>query len=408
MTERDFPTISNPSNPTTLDAPIPLEEVLKATTVTRQAVVGLPASRGMLDHRFPLTPEGAGMLVARGFRVKMERGAAEHIHYSDEAYTRCGVEIVERSETFAADIIVYLPALDIADARMIKRGSLLLTFLHVGEGEAEVLRTLLRRHVIALALELLTDEAGRFPFADILQEIDGRAAIAIASSLLADAVHGKGILLGGVAGVVPCEVMIIGADMAAISSAQTAIGLGAIVKIFDNNIYRLREALRLLGPGVTGSALHPRVFENALRSADIVVATDAAGSVGIVDAQLTGIMKRGVICFDLTSTPGSAFPSLQVIDLDLASPSDNTSGPTRLCYVNAGNAVPRTVAMALSNTFVTMLDDILVCDGVANALKINSGLRSAAFTFLGKCVNRRVARLLGIRAVDINLFLQFS
>ena len=158
MTERDFPTISNPSNPTTLDAPIPLEEVLKATTVTRQAVVGLPASRGMLDHRFPLTPEGAGMLVARGFRVKMERGAAEHIHYSDEAYTRCGVEIVERSETFAADIIVYLPALDIADARMIKRGSLLLTFLHVGEGDAEVLRTLLRRHVIALALELLTDD----------------------------------------------------------------------------------------------------------------------------------------------------------------------------------------------------------------------------------------------------------
>lgn len=391
-----------------MDAPIPLEEVLKATTVARQAVIGLPASSGLLDHRFPLTPEGAGMLVSRGFRVKMERGAADHIHYSDEAYTRYGVEIVDRPETLAADIIVYLPSLDISDARMIKRGSLLLTFLHAEEKDVEVLRTLLRRHVIALALEELTDESGRKPFADILKEIDGRAAIAIASSLLADAIHGKGILLGGVAGVVPCEVMVIGADMAAISAAQTAIGLGAIVKIFDSNIYRLREALRFLGPGVTGSSLHPRVFENALRSADIVVSTDAAGPVGIVDAQLTGLMKRGVICFDLTSHPGSAFPSLQIIDLDLASPSDNTSGPTRLCYVNAGNAVPRTIAMALSNTFVTMLDDILVCDGVANALKLNSGLRAAAFAFLGKCVNRRVARLLDIRMVDINLILQFS
>ena len=193
-----------------MDAPIPLEEVLKATTVTRQAVIGLPASRGMLDHRFPLTPEGAGMLVARGFRVKMERGAAEHIHYGDDAYARCGVEITERAATLAADIIVYLPALDTTDARMIKRGSLLLTFMHADEGDAEVLRILLRRHVIALALELLTDDAGRFPFADILKEIDGRAAIAIASSLLADAVHGKGILLGGVAGVVPCEVMVVG------------------------------------------------------------------------------------------------------------------------------------------------------------------------------------------------------
>ena len=391
-----------------MDSPIPLEEVLKATNVSRQAVIGLPASRGMLDHRFPLTPEGAGMLVARGFRVKMERGAAEHIHYSDDAYARCGVEITERAETLAADIIVYLPALDIADARMIKRGSLLLTFMHATEDDADVLRTLLKRHVIALALELLTDDAGRYPFADILREIDGRAAIAIASSLLADAIHGKGILLGGVAGVVPCEVMIIGADMAAIAAAQTAIGMGAIVKIFDNNVYRLRDAQRMLGPGATGSSLHPRVFESALRSADIVIATDAAGQAGIVDASLTGVMKRGVICFDLTGNPGSAFPSLQVIDLDLASPSDTASGPTRLCYVNAGNAVPRTVAMALGNTFVTMLDDILVCDGVANALKINAGLRAAAFTFLGKCVNRRVARLLGIRAVDINLFLQFS
>ena len=391
-----------------MDSPIPLEEVLKATNVSRQAVIGLPASRGMLDHRFPLTPEGAGMLVARGFRVKMERGAAEHIHYSDDAYARCGVEITERAETLAADIIVYLPALDIADARMIKRGSLLLTFMHATEDDADVLRTLLKRHVIALALELLTDDAGRYPFADILREIDGRAAIAIASSLLADAIHGKGILLGGVAGVVPCEVMIIGADMAAIAAAQTAIGMGAIVKIFDNNVYRLRDAQRMLGPGATGSSLHPRVFESALRSADIVIATDAAGQAGIVDASLTGVMKRGVICFDLTGNPGSAFPSLQVIDLDLALPSDTSSGPTRLCYVNAGNAVPRTVAMALGNTFVTMLDDILVCDGVANALKINAGLRAAAFTFLGKCVNRRVARLLGIRAVDINLFLQFS
>ena len=391
-----------------MDSPIPLEEVLKATNVSRQAVIGLPASRGMLDHRFPLTPEGAGMLVARGFRVKMERGAAEHIHYSDDAYARCGVEITERAETLAADIIVYLPALDIADARMIKRGSLLLTFMHATEDDADVLRTLLKRHVIALALELLTDDAGRYPFADILREIDGRAAIAIASSLLADAIHGKGILLGGVAGVVPCEVMIIGADMAAIAAAQTAIGMGAIVKIFDNNVYRLRDAQRMLGPGATGSSLHPRVFESALRSADIVIATDAAGQAGIVDASLTGVMKRGVICFDLTGNLGSAFPSLQVIDLDLASPSDTSSGPTRLCYVNAGNAVPRTVAMALGNTFVTMLDDILVCDGVANALKINAGLRAAAFTFLGKCVNRRVARLLGIRAVDINLFLQFS
>lgn len=390
-----------------MNAPVPLEELLKAQTVARQTTVGLPAA-GMLAHRFPLTPEGAGMLVERGFRVRMESGAASHIHYSDEAYSRCGVEIVDRSAAFNADIVVYLQALSTADARRLKRGSLLLTFLHAEPEHCETFRTLLHRNVITLALDILTDELGRRPFADILHEIDGRAAIAIASSLLADAVHGKGILLGGVAGVIPCEVVVLGSDMAACAAAHTAMGLGATVRMFDNNVYRLRDALQQLGPGTIGSSLHPRVLESALRSADIVVATGSDCN-HIVDASLIGVMKRGVICFDLTDRPGQAFPSMQLVDLDLASPADNdVSVPVRLCYVNAGNAVPRTVAMALSNTFITMLDDILVCDGVANALKMNAGLRSAVVTFLGKCVDTRIARNLGIRPVDINLYLQFS
>ncbi len=392
-----------------MNAPIPLEELLSAKAGKRNVVIGLPAASGLVEHRFPLTPEGAGMLVSRGFSVKMEKDAARYIHYSDSAYSRCGVEIVERAEALAADIVVYLPPLEAADAARLKRGSLLLSFLPCREGDRETVRLLVERHVIALALELICDESGNRPFGDILHEIDGRAAIAIASALLADALHGKGILLGGVAGVVPCEVMVIGSDMAAVAAAKGAIGMGAIVRIFDDNVYRMREASVQLGTGAICSALHPRVFENALRSADIVIATDTAPRCGVVDSTLVGLMKRGVICFDLTSAPGSAFPSLPLVDLDLASPSDNSvTEPTRLCYINAGNAVPRTVAMAMSNTFVTMLDDLLVCDGVANALKLKDGLRKAAYTFLGKCVNPAVARLSGLRSVDINLFLQFS
>ena len=220
-----------------MNAPIPLEELLSVSTGKRSVVIGLPAAGGVVEHRFPLTPEGAGMLVARGFSVKMEKGAAEYIHYSDAAYTRCGVEIVERTEALAADIVLYLPPLTPTDARKLKRGALLLSFIHNRDTDRETVKLLVERHVIALALELICDEAGHRPFADILHEIDGRAAIAIASSLLADAVHGKGILLGGVAGVVPCEVMIIGSDMAAVAAAKGAIGMGATVRLFDDNVY---------------------------------------------------------------------------------------------------------------------------------------------------------------------------
>lgn len=392
-----------------MPCPTPLEELMRATDAAKQATIGLPASTSPGEHRFPLTPEGAGILVERGFTVKMEAGAANNIHYPDEAYVRRGVRIVERDEALGADIVIYLPALSEHDARHIRRGGLLLTFGHLGPDNISALNALLARHVIVLDIRMIADNTGHLPFADILHEIDGRASMAIASSLLADAIHGKGILLGGVAGVVPCEVLIIGSDIAAIAAARSALGLGATVKIFDNNIYRLREALASLPSGVQGSALHPRVFENALRSADIVIATDTAPRCGTVDSTLANIMKRGVICFDLTSEPGKAFPAMPLVDLDLASPSDtDPSIPVRLCYINAGNAVPRTAAMALTNTFATLLDDILVCDGVANVLKLNEGLRRATLLFLGKCVNLDVARLLGARHVDINLFLQFS
>ena len=392
-----------------MSCPTPLEQMLRATTVARQAVIGLPASDTSFDHRFPFTPEGAGMLVAKGFKVKMEEGAARHIHYSDQAYSRCGVEIVKRAEALAADIVVYLPPLEVQEAARLKRGALLLTFMRPADTNPLAFKMLLERNIITLNLLEVRDHAGNRPFTDILQEIAGRASIAVAASLLADAIHGKGILLGGVAGVVPCEVMVIGSDMSAYAAAQTALGLGATVRMFDNDIYRLRETMRTLGAGVIGSTLHPRVFSSALRSADIIVATNPAHDSAVVGCDMVDVMKRGVICFDLTANPGSAFPSMQVVDLDLASPSDNNpSEPTRLCYINAGNAVPRTVAMALSNTFVTLLDEILVCDGVSNALKLNSGLREAVMTFIGKCVSVDVARRLGIRHVDINLLIQFS
>lgn len=382
--------------------------MLRPATAARQVSIGLPASAGLSDHRFPLTPEGAGMMIDRGFRVLMERGAASHIHYADDAYVRHGVEIVERREAFGADIVIYLPCPASSDARAIKRGALLLTFLEAALHNAEALGILMRRHVIALGLELLTDEAGHRPFADILSEISGRAAMAVASSLLADAVHGKGILLGGVAGVVPCEVTIVGSGVAAEAAARTALGLGAIVRMFDNNVYRLRDTLGRLGAGVIGSVLHRKVYDSALASADIVVVTDTEPPTVVSHTSIER-MKRGVICFDLTGEPGAAFPSMQVVDLDLATPADtDPSAPVRLCYVNAGNSVPRTVAMALSNTFATLLDDIIICDGVANALKLNDSLRRAAFIFLGKCVERRTAQATGSRHVDIDLFLQFS
>jgi len=391
-----------------MNSPTPLEQLVKAAVTPKQVSIGLPASSSVSERRFAMTPEAVAILVDRGFSVRMEAGAAASIHYADEAYSRHGVEIVDRAGALRCDVVINLPAITEADAQRLKRGALLLGFSHVDAQSPRALKILLQKAVTAIALDRVGDSAGNHPFRDILREIDGRSAIAIASSLLADPIHGKGILLGGISGIVPCEVTIIGADLSALAAAKSVIGLGATVRLFDNDVYRLREVSEAIGPGIIPSVLHPKVVLSALRSADIVIGCSLCRPFEIgVDA--VSEMKKGVIIFDLATDRRPMFPSMPTVDLALASACDNAvDGHSRVCYINAGNAVPRTAAMALSNTLLTMFDDIIACDSAANALKLIPGIRSAAYTFLGKPVSADAARLVGMRPVDINLLLQFS
>ena len=228
----------------------------------------------------------------------------------------------------------------------------------------------------------------------------------LASSMMADPLNGKGILLGGVAGVIPCEVVILGSNLAACAAARSAIGQGATVRMFDDDVYRLRRALRRLGEGVIGSSVHPNALENAIHTADVVIATSLRCRV-VVDSEGERIMKKGVLVFDLTDEPGKAFPAMPLVDLGEEHPRSPLAG-SHCCHFNVGSAVPRTSAMALSDTFITMLDDIAGCGACSSAIQLTGGLQKATLTFLGKAVNRKVAEIANVRYTDINLLLSLS
>lgn len=385
----------------------PAEQPQAQATASRPVSIGLPASSSASERRFPITPEAANMLTERGYTVIMESGASAPIHYSDNRYTRSGVKVAGREEALGCDIVIHLAPLPPQDAKKMKRGAMLLTLFDHKNYSDDVLHHLLERCITAIAIDCIKDRNGNMPFHDTLSEINGRAATAIASSLLADAVYGKGILIGGVAGIAPCEVTIIGSDIAARAAARSALGLGATVRMFDNDTYRMRSAIMESGNGIIGSAIYPHVLENALRSADVVIATEYDQR-SIIDAGMVEMMKRRAIAFDLSTSNGKAFPSLPT--MNLAEAMGQCPRPTagRVCYINAGNAVPRTAAMALSNTFLSMFDDIERCDGITNALKMLPGMRPAVFTFMGKAVNARLASEAGIRYSDINIFLSLS
>ena len=386
----------------------PLEQPQPVATSRRGITVGLPRCSNADELRFPLTPEGVQLLVNEGLQVKMQSEAAASIHYTDAQYTRCGADIVSRREALLCDIVICLGPLTRSEVLAMRRGALLLTTLDSALASADTVRAMLDRSIITVAIDLVEDVRGNTPFADILSEIDGRAAIAIASSLLADAIHGKGILLGGVAGVVSCEVAVIGSGIAACAAARSASGAGAQVRMFDNDVYRLRQAERELGSYVIGSTLHPRVLDSALRTADVVVMTDITSPLTI-GADSISAMKKGVIIFDLTHKPGHTFPSLPTVDLASAAAFNSVDrGATRVCYINAGSAVPRTAAMGLSNAFITFFGNIVTFEGFTNALKLVPGIQRATLTFFGKAVNQAAARMVGVRHVDISIYLAIS
>lgn len=387
---------------------IPMPQMSKVHTPHRIFSIGLPKCDNPSERRFPLTPEAVNILVERGFAIKIESGAADAIHYSDNNYTHQGAKITNREETLMCDIVIHLAPLERKDIKRMRRGALLLTMFHIENQTAEYVKSLVEQGIIAVAIDLIGDERGNRPFADILSEIDGRASIAIASSLLADSINGKGILLGGIAGLLPCEVAIIGSGIAAVAAARSAIGAGAMVRMFDSDTYRLRAALKELGNQTIGATLHPRTIEKAFASADVIVITDVSHTMKF-GPEIVSMMKKGVITFDVSNEAGKTFPSMPTVDLSAARPDDNSmDGSTRVCYIHSGSAVPRTAAMALSNTFITMLDDIVTLEGVTNALKLSPGLQDAVFTFLGKVTNRKVAEAVGLRSVDIRLLIQFS
>ncbi len=375
---------------------IPLEQPLKIATDCRKVSLGILGSLHCGDRRVALTPEGAAQLCEQGVSVRIEEGAGASIHYSDEAYRRAGAEVTSRSRTLESDLVVCTSLPTAEECRRLRPGSLLVTLSkRLFASSAETARALLTSHANVIAADLIVD-GHHHPVADILHEIDGCASMSIASAMLSDPVGGKGILLGGVTGIVPCEVTVIGSGMGAIAAAHNALGCGATVRMFDNDLYSLRNAGRVLDHRIIASSLHPKVLTSALKSADIVVVTPTSTPYCAgIDA--LAAMKSRALVFDLTSQPGVAFAGLPLVDLVLESPTVFGGA----CYCNVGGRVPRTAAMALSNLLTGFYP--LLAEAQASPVTTPAPIRSGLTMLCGRCLNAELAAMLGTPLFDLNL-----
>ena len=263
-----------------------------------------------------------------------------------------------------------------------------------------------KKKINAIAYELIKDEQQAFPVVSSISEIEGSTAIAVAAELMCNAHGGKGLLLGGVAGISPTEVLILGAGITGTVAARSALALGAQVKIFDHDINKLRKIQHYLGQQVFTSVIHPAVLFKALASADAVIGNlrYINGSERfMVSEELVKTMKPGAVIIDLSVDQGGCFETSQC--RTLKKPVYIKHGIIHFCVPNISARVARTTSMALSNIVAPMLLKIANSGSVKSAITESAGFRNGSYVYGGVLVNRLIGNYYGIASNDIGLLL---
>ena len=387
---------------------IPQELLKELSKVSNRLLIGIPCERVERERRLALTPEAVDMLTDRGHRVLVEAGAGLGINYSDNHYSEAGAEIVATpAEVYQADIILKILQPLAAEVMMMKPRTTLFSTVQFNTFSHEAFELMMAKRITAVAYELLADDKQRCPVLNVISEIEGTASITIASELLSNTQGGKGILLGGIPGVSPTEVVVIGAGNAGTVATRAAMALGASVKVFDDDINKLRTIQQVLGQGLFTSTFHPNVLQNAFRSADVVIGAMRyinARHRYIIAEDMIRIMKRGALVIDLRINQGGCFETTCCL-----CPSDpavfEQYGVLHYCRQNISNRVARTTSMALSNIFVPMLFQLGDTGAVQGMIKSDLGFKNGVYMYCGKPVNNYVSNRFGLSSNNIDLYL---
>ncbi|MBO6005762.1 MAG: alanine dehydrogenase, partial [Paludibacteraceae bacterium] len=361
-------------------------------------VMGIPKEDVQNETRLALTPEAVGILVERGHTVLVETGAGDGMSYSDIRFAENGATIVNSAaEVYAADMVLKIAPPTFEEVEMMRKNTAVFSMLQLTRLEARAVKEMARKKIVAVAYDLLRDYQKTYPIAGAIHEIEGMTAISVASQYMSYDHGGKGLLLGGVAGISATEVIILGADIAGAAAARTAQALGAQVKVFDHDVSKLRRLQQQLGQNLFTSVLHPQVLRKAFKSADAVIGTlryIEGGERFMVSQDTISTMKKGSVIIDLSTDLGGCFETTECRSLN--SPIYVRDGVIHFCVPNLSSRVGRTSSMAISNIFAPMLIRISNYGGMRQAIANESGIRNGVYTFNGYVVNDLIAKHLNI------------
>ncbi len=383
----------------------PKEALLSKERKKDRLTIGIPKENTFQENRVALTPLSVGLLVENGHEIVLESGAGKASNFLDHHYSEQGARIVyDKKEVYRSDIIIKISSPTLKEVDLMKNRQVLFSSQQPTLMKLEVLKALTKKQITALSFEYLQDEGGHLSVVRAMSEIVGATSVLIAAEYLSNVFDGKGLMLGGVTGVPPTEMVIIGAGTVGEFAARTAIALGAQVKVFDSSVYRLRRLQSNVGSRVFTSVIQPIVLNKAVRTCDVVIGAVRAKNGRtpcLISEETVSKMKPNSVLIDVSIDQGGCFETSEVTNHE--KPTFRKYDVIHYCVPNIASRVARTATYALTNIFTPILIEIGEAGGMNNMIWANQGIRSAIYLYHGNLTNKDMSEKFNIPCKDLNL-----
>jgi alanine dehydrogenase len=385
----------------------PQEAMLAVKNKKNSLYIGIPKETSFQENRIALTPLSVGLLVQNGHEVVIETGAGLAANFNDNHYSEQGAMIVyDKKEVYKADLIIKIAPPTEDEVSMMKMGQVLFSALQMSTIKVEYLQSLMKKNITALSFEYLRDEGNVLTVVRAMSEIVGATSILIAAEYLSNVFEGKGLMLGGITGVPPTEIVILGAGTVGEYAARTALALGAEVKVFDSSIYKLRRLQNNIGSRVFTSVIQPVVLQKSLFSCDVAIGAIRAEhgrSPCIVSEETVSKMKPNSVIIDVSIDQGGCFETSSITNHKV--PTFRKHDVIHYCVPNIASRVSRTATYALTNIFTPILIDIGEMGGIMNLIWERPGIRNAIYLYQGKLTNKDLSDRFNIPMKDLDLLI---
>jgi alanine dehydrogenase len=384
-----------------------LEETLDIKPKRSTLFIGIPKEETFNENRIALTPEAVAVLVANGHKVYVETKAGVEANYDDKDYSEAGAKICyHKKEVFEADILVKSAPVSLAECAFLQLNQTIISPIHLTEMKREILEKMMLKKITALSFENLKDATGHNPIVRSMSEIAGSAVMLIAGQYLSNANNGKGVLVGGISGIPPTKVIIIGAGIVGEYAARTALAMGASVKIFDNNIYRLKRVQNNIGNRLWTSVLEPKILAKQLKTCDVAVG--ALGNNGgltpmVVSEGMVSNMRPGSVIIDVSIDHGGCFETSHVTTQN--EPIFKKYDVIHYCVPNIPSSFARTASQAISNVLMPLLLETADDGGIDNLIWYKINIRNGIYMFKGALTSFHLSERFTLKFTDLNLLI---